>query len=71
VISACILGGVSLFGGKGKILPGAIVGVLIVMSIGNGLVMAHASVYLYTAVRGIGILLAVMVDCLRNKSDLR
>ena len=71
VISACVLGGVSLFGGKGKILPGAFVGVLIVMSIENGLVMAHANVYLYTVVRGLVIFCAVMVDCLRNKSDLR
>jgi ribose/xylose/arabinose/galactoside ABC-type transport system permease subunit len=71
VISACVLGGVSLFGGKGKVLPGAFIGVLIVMSIENGLVMVNANVYLYTVVRGIIIFLAVMVDCMRNKSDLR
>jgi ribose transport system permease protein len=71
VISACVLGGVSLFGGKGKVFPGAFVGVLIVMSIENGLVMARANVYLYTVVRGIVIFLAVMVDCLRNRGDLR
>jgi ribose transport system permease protein len=71
VISACVLGGVSLFGGKGTIFPGAFVGVLIVMSIENGLVMAHANVYLYTVVRGIVIFLAVMMDCLQNKGELR
>jgi ribose transport system permease protein len=71
VISACVLGGVSLFGGKGSIFPGAFVGVLIVMSIENGLVMAHANVYLYTVVRGLVIFLAVMVDCLRTKGDVR
>lgn len=71
VISACVLGGVSLFGGKGRVFPGAFVGVLIVMSIENGLVMAHANVYLYTVVRGIVIFLAVMVDCMRNRADLR
>jgi ribose/xylose/arabinose/galactoside ABC-type transport system permease subunit len=71
VISACVLGGVSLFGGKGRIVPGAFVGVLIVMSIENGLVMARANVYLYTVVRGIVIFFAVMVDCLRNRGDLR
>ncbi len=71
VISACVLGGVSLFGGKGKVFPGAFVGVLIVMSIENGLVMAHANVYLYTVIRGIVIFFAVMVDCLRNRGELR
>jgi ribose transport system permease protein len=71
VISACVLGGVSLFGGKGRVFPGAFIGVLIVMSIENGLVMAHANVYLYTVVRGIVIFIAVMIDCLRNRADLR
>lgn len=71
VISASVLGGVSLFGGKGSVFPGAFVGVLIVMSIENGLVMARANVYLYTVVRGIVIFVAVMVDCLRNKGELR
>ncbi len=71
VISACVLGGVSLFGGKGRIFPGAFLGVLIVMGIENGLVMASANVYLYTIIRGMVIFLAVMVDCLRNTSELR
>ncbi len=71
IISATVLGGVSLFGGKGKAFPGAFIGVLIVMCIENGLVMARANMYLYTIVRGIVIFLAVMLDCMRNKSELR
>lgn len=71
IISACVLGGVSLFGGKGKILPGAFIGVLIITSIENGLVMVNANVYLYTVVRGIVIFFAVMADCLQNKGELR
>ena len=61
----------SLFGGKGKAFPGAFLGVLIVMCIENGLVMAGADKYLYTIVRGIVIFVAVMIDCMRNKGELR
>ncbi len=71
IITSAILGGVSLFGGKGKVLPGAFLGVLIVMCIENGLVMAGANMYLYTIVRGIVIFFAVMLDCLRNTGELR
>lgn len=71
IISASVLGGVSLFGGRGRIFPGAFLGILIITSIENGLVMANANVYLYTVFRGIVIFLAVMVDCLRNTGELR
>jgi ribose transport system permease protein len=71
IITSAILGGVSLFGGKGTAFPGAFVGVLIVMCIENGLVMAGANMYFYTIVRGVVIFFAVMIDCLRNKGELR
>jgi len=71
IITSAILGGVSLFGGKGTVLPGAFLGVLIIMCIENGLVMAGANMYLYTIVRGFVIFLAVMLDCLRNTGELR
>ncbi len=71
IITSAILGGVSLFGGKGTAFPGAFLGVLIVMCIENGLVMAGANMYAYTIVRGIVIFFAVMLDCLRNTGELR
>jgi len=71
IITSAILGGVSLFGGKGTAFPGAFLGVLIVMCIENGLVMAGANMYLYTIVRGVVIFFAVMLDCLRNTGELR
>jgi ribose/xylose/arabinose/galactoside ABC-type transport system permease subunit len=71
IITSAILGGVSLFGGKGTVLPGAFLGVLIIMCIENGLVMAGANMYLYTIVRGFVIFLAVMLDCLRNTGEQR
>lgn len=71
IISATVLGGVSLFGGRGKAFPGAFLGVLIIMCIENGLVMARTNMYAYTIVRGIVIFLAVMLDSLRNKGETR
>ena len=71
IITATILGGVSLFGGKGSAFPGAFLGVLIVMAIENGLVMAGANVYSYGVIRGAVIFIAVMLDCLRNTGETR
>ena len=71
VIAAVVLGGTSLFGGKGSIIPGALVGILLVTTIMNGLAMVNASPYVYTIVRGGIIFLAVMVDSVGFKGELR
>jgi ribose/xylose/arabinose/galactoside ABC-type transport system permease subunit len=71
VISAAVLGGTSLFGGKGTIFPGAIIGIMLITIIMNGLAMVNASPYIYTIVRAIIIFLAVMLDSINSKSDLR
>lgn len=71
VISAAVLGGTSLFGGKASILPGALIGILLVTTIVNGMTMMNASPYAYKIVRGGIIFLAVMVDSLNYKGELR
>lgn len=71
VISAAVLGGTSLFGGKGSILPGAIVGICLVTTVFNGMTMMNASPYAYTIVRGAIIFLAVMADSVNYKGELR
>ena len=71
VISAAVLGGTSLFGGKGNILPGAIVGILLISTIMNGLAMVNASPYVYTIVRGVIIFLAVALDSIESTRELR
>jgi ribose transport system permease protein len=71
VISAAVLGGTSLFGGKGSVLPGAVIGILLVTTIFNGMSIMNASPYSYTIVRGIVIFLAVMVDSVNYKGELR
>jgi ribose/xylose/arabinose/galactoside ABC-type transport system permease subunit len=71
VISAAVLGGTSLFGGKGSVLPGALIGIILVTTIVNGMTMMNASPYAYKIVRGGIIFLAVMVDSINYKGELR
>ena len=71
VISAAVLGGTSLFGGKGSVLPGALVGILLVTTIVNGMTMMNVSPYAYKIVRGGIIFLAVLVDSVNYRGELR
>lgn len=71
VISAVVIGGFSLFGGKGKILPGALVGVVTVMVIQNGLVIVRAPALVFPLVKAVIIYVAVMADSIRNSGEIR
>ncbi len=71
VISAIVIGGTSLFGGKGKILPGALIGVLTVMVIQNGLVIVQAPALVFPLVKAAIIYVAVMADSIRNSGEIR
>ena len=71
LIPAAVLGGTSLFGGKGTVIPGAIVGMVLVYTIINGLTMMSANPYIYTIVRGFIIFVAVMLDNVNNKGETR
>jgi fructose transport system permease protein len=69
-ITAVVLGGTSLFGGRGVIL-GTLVGALIVGVFRNGLtLMGVASVY-QILITGILVILAVATDQLSRRQDLR
>ncbi len=65
VIAACIIGGVSLFGGVGSIL-GTLVGSLFLVVLNNGMIMAHISGYWQQAVVGLIIIIAVAIDLARK-----
>lgn len=71
IIPAAVLGGISLFGGKGSILPGAVIGIILVNTITNGLTMMSANPYVYTIVRGLIIFVAVMLDSVNYEGELR
>lgn len=70
-VSAAVLGGVSLFGGRGKVFPGVIIGALLIQTVENGLVMLNANPYIYPLTTGIVIFLTVLVDSLRHRQSLK
>jgi ribose transport system permease protein len=64
VITAVILGGTSLSGGKGSIV-GTLLGVLILRTVDNGLILLGVSSYFQEVARGALLLLVVGLDQLR------
>ena len=66
VISACVLGGVSLTGGVGSMM-GCIIGVLIMGTVQNALNLMNIPTFYQYLVRGIILLLAVLFDQLRQR----
>ncbi len=66
VITAAVVGGVSIMGGSGTVL-GALLGVLLLNVIGSGLVFLRVSAYWFQAVQGTLILLAVVFDIVRKR----
>ena len=61
VITASVLGGVSLMGGEGRIVNVA-AGVLIMGILSNGMTMLNLSEYTQWVVKGLVLLFAVAVD---------
>lgn len=61
VIAATIIGGTSLFGGKGSI-AGTLIGVLFLGFIGNGMTLMNVSEYWQYVVRGMLIVSAVLLN---------
>lgn len=65
VITAVVLGGVSMKGGEGK-LSGVFAGVLIMGVLSNGLVMIGANDYVQMIIKGIVLLFSLSVDQIKN-----
>ncbi|MGH9341055.1 MAG: ABC transporter permease [Acidobacteriota bacterium] len=65
-IAAAVLGGASLFGGRGRIFPGTVLGATTFQLIENGMVILNADPYLYPLVTGLIIFMAVFIDSLRH-----
>ena len=66
VITACILGGASMKGGKGTII-GALLGTIFMGLMGNVMIIARVGVYWQQIVLGIILVLAVSLDSLVKK----
>ncbi len=69
VITAAVLGGVSLNGGRGTIAPGILIGAIILTFISNQLVLLKASTYSYDIVFALVIFLVVVLDTIRIRSE--
>ena len=65
-IAAAVLGGTSLFGGRGKVFPGTLLGAVLIQTVENGLVVLHADPYLYPLITSAIIFAAVLMDSLRT-----
>jgi len=65
-IAAAVLGGTSLFGGRGRVLPGTLLGAVLMQSVENGLVIVNANEYLYPLIMSGVIFVAVAVDSGRS-----
>jgi len=70
VITAVILGGASLGGGRGTIL-GTVIGLLIIGVVNNGLTLLNVDSFWQEVSRGALLLLAVTVDQIRARSFVR
>ncbi|KIL42176.1 ATPase [Gordoniibacillus kamchatkensis] len=66
-VAAVVIGGTSLFGGRGSIW-GSVVGAAIIAVLLTGLVLAHVQAYWQIVAVGAIIVLAVYVDQLRNRN---
>ncbi len=65
VLTAVVLGGVSVNGGSGKI-SNVVAGVLIIGVLSNGLVLLNVSQYVQMVTKGLVLLLAVGFDCIQK-----
>lgn len=66
-IAAAVLGGTSLFGGRGNVFPGTVLGAVLIQTVENGLVIVQADPYLYPLITSTVIFVAVWLDSSRTQ----
>jgi ribose transport system permease protein len=66
VIAAAVLGGTSLFGGRGSVI-GSVFGAVLIQTVQNGLVLLNANPYAYPLVIAGIIFVAVLLDSQRTR----
>ncbi|HEY0757528.1 MAG TPA: inner-membrane translocator [Ktedonobacteraceae bacterium] len=70
IIAAAVIGGVSLFGGRGSIWA-VVLGMLIVQCLQNGLALLHQSTDIQNMIEGLVLLFAVTADALIRRAQTR
>ncbi|MBM7045661.1 ABC transporter permease [Rhizobium lusitanum] len=66
-IAISVVGGISLAGGRGRIIPGVLIGAAAFQMISNGLNQVNADPYIYQLVTGIVIFVAMYMDALKSR----
>jgi ribose transport system permease protein len=69
-IAACVLGGVSMSGGVGRI-SGVILGVLVIGTINNGLNLLNVNYFWQLIAKGIVILIAIYIDTIKRRGRFK
>lgn len=70
VVTAVVIGGVSVTGGKGKI-SGAFLGALIIGVLGTGLTIMNIGEYYQQVIKGLVLIMAVAFDALSNREKVK
>jgi len=70
VITACVLGGVSMAGGSGKTYQ-VFIGSMLIAVLNNGLIMMQVSEYIQVILKGLVLLLAVMYDSMQKNKKTK
>ncbi len=65
-IAAAVLGGTSLFGGRGNLFPGTVLGAVLIQAVENGLNIINTDPYVYPMITSGIIFLVVFIDSVRN-----
>ena len=68
VIAAVIIGGASIFGGRGSVLA-TLLGVLLIGIIQNGLILTKIPLYYQSVVNGLIIIIAITSDVIRQRRE--
>jgi rhamnose transport system permease protein len=61
VVAACVIGGVSIFGGTGTVV-GAVIGALLVQTIQGGLAALGVDAFWKSAINGLLLIIAIYAD---------
>lgn len=65
-VIGCVLGGIGLSGGKGKIVQ-ALFGVLFLMVLFNGMTQLNVDPFVQDVIKGVVLIIAIAIDVLRNQ----
>jgi ribose transport system permease protein len=69
-IAAAVLGGTSLFGGRGTVWA-PLIGAVLITTVQNGLALVNANPYAYPVITGTVIFVAALLDSLRSAALIR